>query len=166
MVAMPHANHLRPRRPYCNRPNKMRHLFFYLTLSVCTLMQSVTMTAGTVERVKLGRAKLNFNADWRLCVGDYPEAVQTEYIDLLHIHHKAVQVLICVSGRGWYQEWGKEAVELKPEVVIAIPAEVKHWHGAAKDSWMQHLTYHRDVQEDSSNEWLEAVSDDVYNQNF
>ena len=49
------------------------------------------MTAGTVERVKLGRAKLNFNADWRLCVGDYPEAVQTEYIDLLHIHHKAVQ---------------------------------------------------------------------------
>jgi len=91
MVAMPHANHLRPRRPYCNRPNKMRHLFFYLTLSVCTLMQSVTMTAGTVERVKLGRAKLNFNADWRLCVGDYPEAVQTEYIDLLHIHHKAVQ---------------------------------------------------------------------------
>ena len=55
-------------------------------MSVCTLMQSVTMTAGTVERTKL-----NFNADWRLCVGDYPEAVQTEYIDLLHIHHKAVQ---------------------------------------------------------------------------
>ena len=80
-----------------------------------------------------------------------------------HIHHKAVQVLICVSGRGWYQEWGKEAVELKPGVVIAIPAEVKHWHGAAKDSWMQHLTYHRDVQEGSSNEWLEPVTDEQYN---
>ena len=57
----------------------------------------------------------------------------------------------------------KEAVELKPSVVIAIPAEVKHWHGAAKDSWMQHLTYHRDVQEGSSNEWLEPVTDEQYN---
>ena len=80
-----------------------------------------------------------------------------------HIHHKAVQVLICVSGRGWYQEWGKDAVELKPGVVIAIPAEVKHWHGAAKDSWMQHLTYHKDVQDGASNELLEAVSDDEDN---
>ncbi|MBQ9545738.1 MAG: carboxymuconolactone decarboxylase family protein [Bacteroidales bacterium] len=79
-----------------------------------------------------------------------------------HIHHKAVQVLICVAGRGWYQEWGKEAVELKPGVVIAIPAEVKHWHGAAKDSWMQHLTYHKDVQDGASNEWQEVVTDDVY----
>ena len=80
-----------------------------------------------------------------------------------HIHHKAVQVLICVSGRGWYQEWGKDAVEITPGIVIAIPAEVKHWHGAAKDSWFQHLTYHRDAQEGASNEWLEPVTDEVYN---
>ena len=80
-----------------------------------------------------------------------------------HIHHKAVQVLICVSGRGWYQEWGKEAIQMTPGTVIAIPAEVKHWHGAAKDSWFQHLTYHKDVQEGSSNEWLEPVTDEVYN---
>ena len=79
-----------------------------------------------------------------------------------HIHHKAVQVLICVSGRGWYQEWGKDAVEMTPGIVIAIPAEVKHWHGAAKDSWFQHLTYHRDAQEGASNEWLEPVTDEVY----
>ena len=78
-----------------------------------------------------------------------------------HIHHKAVQVLICVSGRGWYQEWGKDAVELKPGVVITIPAEVKHWHGAAKDSWMQHLTYHKGVQDGASNEWQEAVTDEL-----
>ena len=49
-----------------------------------------------------------------------------------HIHHKSVQVLICVTGHGWYQEWGKEAVEMKPGTVIAIPEGVKHWHGAAK----------------------------------
>ena len=79
-----------------------------------------------------------------------------------HIHHKQVQVLVCVAGRGWYQEWGKEAVELKPGVVIAIPEGVKHWHGAAVDSWMQHLTYHKDVQEGASNEWLEPVDDETY----
>ena len=79
-----------------------------------------------------------------------------------HIHHKVVQVLICVSGRGWYQEWGKAPVEMTPGTVIAIPAEVKHWHGAAKDSWFQHLTYHRDAQEGASNEWLEPVTDEVY----
>ena len=30
-----------------------------------------------------------------------------------HIHHRQVQVLICVAGRGWYQEWGKEAVTVE-----------------------------------------------------
>jgi 4-carboxymuconolactone decarboxylase len=79
-----------------------------------------------------------------------------------HIHHKSVQVLICVSGRGWYQEWGKEAVPMTPGTVIAIPTEVKHWHGAAKDSWFQHLTYMTHVEEGASNEWLEPVSDEVY----
>ncbi len=79
-----------------------------------------------------------------------------------HIHHGAVQMLICVSGRGWYQEWGKEAVELKPGVVIAVPEGVKHWHGAAADSWMQHLTYHTDMQPGNSTEWLEAVTEEEY----
>lgn len=79
-----------------------------------------------------------------------------------HIHHKQVQVLICVAGSGWYQEWGKVAVEMTPGTIIAIPAEVKHWHGAARDSWFQHLTYHKDVQEGASNEWLEPVTDEVY----
>ncbi len=80
-----------------------------------------------------------------------------------HVHHGAVQVLVCVGGRGWYQEWGKEAVEMTPGTVIAIPAEAKHWHGAAKDSWFQHLTYNKDVQAGASNEWLEPVSDEWYN---
>ncbi len=80
-----------------------------------------------------------------------------------HVHHKQVQVLICVSGRGWYQEWGKEAIPMTPGTIIAIPAEAKHWHGAAQDSWFQHLTYHKDVQDGASNEWLEPVTDDIYN---
>jgi AhpD family alkylhydroperoxidase len=79
-----------------------------------------------------------------------------------HVHHGAVQVLICVYGHGWYQEWGKPAVELKEGVVIEVPEGVKHWHGAAKGSWMQHLTYHKNLQTNPTNEWLEAVSEEEY----
>ena len=81
-----------------------------------------------------------------------------------HIHHKGVQVIVCVAGQGWYQEWGKEAVALKPGMVIAIPEGVKHWHGAARDAWFQHLAYMRDVQPGASNVWLEPVSDENYDQ--
>ena len=80
-----------------------------------------------------------------------------------HVHHKAVQVLICVSGKGWYQEWNKPAVALTPGTVIAIPDGVKHWHGAAADSWMQHLAIHTQEQPCATNEWLESVSDAQYN---
>lgn len=79
-----------------------------------------------------------------------------------HIHHAdkgGGQLLICVSGRGWYQEEGKEAVELVPGTVINIPANVKHWHGAAKDSWMQHIAQEIPG-ENTSNEWCEPVTDE------
>lgn len=79
-----------------------------------------------------------------------------------HVHHKSVQVLVCVAGRGWYQEWGKPAVEMTPGTVIAIPAEAKHWHGAAKDSWFQHLAYMTALEPGASNEWLEPVSEADY----
>ena len=81
-----------------------------------------------------------------------------------HIHHAKSgggQLLICVGGRGWYQEEGKEAVELVPGKVINIPANVKHWHGAASDSWMSHLAAEIDG-EDASTEWCEAVSEEEY----
>ena len=78
-----------------------------------------------------------------------------------HIHHAKSgggQMLICVGGRGYYQEEGKEAVEMTPGKVINIPANVKHWHGAAKDSWFSHLAIEI-AGEDASTEWCEAVID-------
>ncbi len=81
-----------------------------------------------------------------------------------HIHHGAHQILICVSGRGWYQEWGKPAIALTPGMIIDIPDEVKHWHGAQCDSWFQHLTTHIATGGEQSNEWLEPVDDDIYSQ--
>lgn len=81
-----------------------------------------------------------------------------------HIHNAKTgggQILVCVGGRGYYQEWGKEAVELKPGDVVNIPTGVKHWHGAAHDSWFSHLAVEVPGTE-TSNEWLEAVSDEEY----
>jgi len=81
-----------------------------------------------------------------------------------HIHHAdkgGGQILICLAGRGYYQEEGKEAQELNPGDVVNIPAGVKHWHGAAKDSWFSHLAVEVPG-ENGSNEWLEPVTDAVY----
>lgn len=66
------------------------------------------------------------------------------------------------SGRGWYQEWGKEPRELKAGDVVNIPAGTKHWHGAAKDSWFTHIAVEV-PSEGGSNEWLEPVEDAEYN---
>ena len=82
-----------------------------------------------------------------------------------HIHHATQgggQMLIGVAGRGWYQEEGKSAVEILPGTVIHIPAGVKHWHGAAHDSWFAHLAFEI-AGENASNEWLEPVTDAEYN---
>ncbi len=81
-----------------------------------------------------------------------------------HIHKSTKgggQMLIGVAGRGWYQEDGKPAVEILPGTVIHIPANVKHWHGAAADSWFAHLAFELDG-ENTSNEWLELVDDELY----
>ena len=81
-----------------------------------------------------------------------------------HIHHATKgggQMIVCVAGKGWYQEEGKPAVQMLPGDVIHIPANVKHWHGAAADSWFAHLAFGVPG-ENTSNEWLEPVSDEEY----
>ena len=81
-----------------------------------------------------------------------------------HIHHASEgggQLLICVHGRGWYQEEGKAPIEMTPGTVINIPANVKHWHGAAADSWFQHIAQEIPG-ENTSTEWCEQVSDEEY----
>ena len=82
-----------------------------------------------------------------------------------HIHHASKgggQILICTAGEGWYQEEGKEAVSLKPGMVITIPPNVKHWHGAKAKSWFSHIAVEVPGEE-TSNEWCEPVSDEEYN---
>lgn len=81
-----------------------------------------------------------------------------------HIHHAkngGGQALICTSGEGWYQEEGKDAVSLTAGMVIMIPANVKHWHGAKKDSWFAHIAISVPGDE-CSTEWCEEVTDEEY----
>lgn len=81
-----------------------------------------------------------------------------------HIHKAdkgGGQILICTAGQGWYQEEGKKAVSLEPGKVIVIPANTKHWHGAKKDSWFSHISLEVPG-ENTSNTWLEAVSEEDY----
>ena len=82
-----------------------------------------------------------------------------------HIHRAKSgggQVLICVAGSGWYQEEGKDAISLDAGKIIVIPANVKHWHGAKKDSWFSHIAVEIPGEE-TSNEWCEPVNDEEYN---
>lgn len=82
-----------------------------------------------------------------------------------HIHKSSKgggQILVCTAGEGWYQEYGKAAVSLSEGSVITIPANVKHWHGAKKDSWFSHIAVEVPG-ENCQNEWCEEVSDEEYN---
>ena len=81
-----------------------------------------------------------------------------------HIHHAKSgggQILLCTAGHGYYQEWGKDAQELHPGDVVVIPAGVKHWHGAAADSWVAHLAVEVPGEE-TSTEWCEKMSNEEY----
>lgn len=81
-----------------------------------------------------------------------------------HIHRAGQgggQILLCTGGRGWYQEWGKPARALRAGDVVRIPAGVKHWHGAAKNSWFAHLAVEVPG-EKTENQWLEPVDDEQY----
>ena len=72
--------------------------------------------------------------------------------------HRGGQILLVTAGRGYYQEWGKDARELRAGDVVEIPAEVKHWHGAAPDSWFSHIAIEIHPELGPAT-WLEPVSD-------
>ncbi len=107
----------------------------------------------------VGQSYLNMLSTERVTIGNvtFEPGCRNNW----HIHHKGGQILLCTAGRGYYQEWGKEAQELHAGDVVNIPPEVKHWHGAAKDSWFAHLAVEVPA-EGASNEWLEVVNEEDY----
>ena len=111
-------------------------------------------------RYFVGQSYLNMLSTEQVAIGNV--TFEPKCRNNWHIHHKGGQILLCTAGRGYYQEWGKEAVELHPGDVVHILPEVKHWHGAAADSWFAHLAFEVPA-EGAANEWLEPVSDEDYN---
>ena len=107
----------------------------------------------------VGQSYLNMLSTERVTIGNV--TFEPGCRNNCHIHHKGGQILLCTAGRGYYQEWGKEAQELHPGDVVNIPPEVKHWHGAAKDRWFAHLAVEVPA-EGASNEWLEVVNEEDY----
>ena len=106
-----------------------------------------------------GECYLNMLTTERVPVGLVTFAPKT--INAYHVHHKGGQILMVTGGRGWYQEEGKAARSLMPGDIVDIPANVKHWHGAAANSWFAHLAFELSG-ENTSNEWLEPVTDEEY----
>ncbi len=81
-----------------------------------------------------------------------------------HIHQAQSgggQMLIVLAGRGYYQAAGQTVQKLNPGDVVNIPAGVKHWHGAQPDAWFSHLAVEIPG-EQSGTQWLEAVTDEQY----
>ena len=113
-------------------------------------------------RYFVGTSYLNMLTTQGVSVGNVP--FEPGCRNNWHIHHAAKgggQLLLCTAGEGWYQEEGKPAVSLHEGSLVMIPAEVKHWHGAKKDSWFSHIAVEMPG-EACSNEWCEPVSDAEY----
>lgn len=112
----------------------------------------------------VGKSYLNMISTEQVVVGNvtFEPGCRNDW----HIHHAdkgGGQMLIVTAGEGWYREWGKPARKLKAGDVVHIPAEVKHWHGAAKDSAFQHLAVEVPG-ENCHTEWCESVSDEEYSE--
>ena len=146
--------------------------------------------AEIVRRVQLPRNPANLPSDWSPIPVGEPNTAYAKYfignsylhkltLDQVpafgvtfepgcrnnwHIHHAKTgggQMLIVTAGEGFYQEWGKPARRLKKGDTVNIPANVKHWHGAAPNFWFQHIALEVPGTE-QSNEWCEPVDDTAY----
>lgn len=80
-----------------------------------------------------------------------------------HWHsHPSGQILMITDGIGYHQIEGQEIEVIKKGDVIKCPPKVKHWHGASHDVGMQQL-YIIPNTEKGIVEWMEPVTDEVYN---
>lgn len=119
-------------------------------------------TNGAYAQYFVGQSYLNMLSTEQVVVGNvtFEPGCRNNW----HIHHAdqgGGQMLLVTAGQGYYQEWGKEARKLQPGDIVHIPAGVKHWHGAAPDTWFQHLAIEVPG-ENCRTEWCEPVSDEDY----
>lgn len=127
----------------------------------------ISFRAGGItayDQYFVGESSLNMLSTERVVIGNvtFEPGCRNNW----HIHHTTQgggQILLCTAGRGWIQEWGKPARVLHAGDVVKIAPGIKHWHGAAKDSWFAHLAVEVPG-ENPRSEWLEAVNKEDYSQ--
>ena len=78
--------------------------------------------------------------------------------------HAGGQHLYVTEGKGLVQSRGRELVEIRPGDVIYTSADEWHWHGAAPDHFMTHLSITEAVPagERPETDWGDHVTDDEY----
>jgi quercetin dioxygenase-like cupin family protein len=72
------------------------------------------------------------------------------------------QILYVLSGAGRYQLEGEDVQEILPGDTVIIPANARHWHGAAPDRMMCHLALSESDDSGAAIDWQEPVSDADY----
>jgi quercetin dioxygenase-like cupin family protein len=75
--------------------------------------------------------------------------------------HLLGQTLIVTAGSGRVQPSGGPIEDIHPGDVVWIPPGEKHWHGAAPNTAMTHLSIVEQLN-DKSATWMEKVSDEQY----
>jgi len=73
--------------------------------------------------------------------------------------HSGVQVLIIISGEGYYQEKGKDPIRLKEGDVLKCEANTEHWHSSSKEKDVTYLALYN-----GGTEWTEVLSQEAYDQ--
>ena len=76
--------------------------------------------------------------------------------------HAVGQTLHVLDGRGRIQARGCELLDIRPGDTILTPPGEWHWHGAAPDHFMTHLTVYEAADDGSEAEWGDHVSDEEY----
>jgi len=59
------------------------------------------------------------------------------------------------------EQEGRPVKIIKEGDIVKIQPDVKHWHGAAQDSWLSHIAITTNPQKGEV-EWMEPVSDEYY----
>ena len=76
-----------------------------------------------------------------------------------HLHPDG-QIILALSGTGYYQEKGSPKKILRKGDVVTCPPDVPHWHGASSDEEFIQVAITSRLK--GPTEWLDAVSDEEY----
>ncbi|WP_445386122.1 cupin domain-containing protein [Robiginitalea sp. IMCC44478] len=145
-------------------------LYFVLFIQGCSERKGYDTKADSIfpkgEKIENdnfnGTAWLTMLASPDSLSGVYAGNVRFEPAARTNWHlHPAGQLLIVISGEGYYQEEGRPKRVLRKGETIKCPPDVRHWHGATPEMEFTHIAVSSN--EKGATQWFEPVSDADYN---